>query len=230
MTATFEHTRLRLESYFDRTAAETWAQLTSDAPVSRIRATVRAGRDEMRQGLLRALPWDLSGRRILDAGCGVGQLSAELAARGAEVVGVDIAPNLLDVARRRVPHALQARIRFQAGDMLDPGLGDFDHVVAMDSLIHYEVADIAHALERLAVRTSGTILFTVAPRTRLLAAMHRVGKLFPRDDRSPAIQPVRERALRAALKARPGLANHHLTVRRRVARGFYISEAMELAR
>ena len=64
--------RGQLENYFDRTAAQAWSRLTSDAPVSRIRATVRAGRDRMRSTLLSWLPEDLYGRRILDAGCGTG--------------------------------------------------------------------------------------------------------------------------------------------------------------
>ena len=63
-------TRSRVETYFDRTAAHTWARLTSDAPVGRIRATVRAGRERMRGLLLSWLPDDLSGLRLLDAGCG----------------------------------------------------------------------------------------------------------------------------------------------------------------
>ena len=33
-------TRDRLEQYFDRTAAQTWERLTSDAPVSRIRSVI----------------------------------------------------------------------------------------------------------------------------------------------------------------------------------------------
>ena len=43
------YTRRRgeLETYFDRTAVQAWMRLTSDAPVGRIRATVRAGRDAM---------------------------------------------------------------------------------------------------------------------------------------------------------------------------------------
>ena len=57
--------RERLEEYFDRTAADQWAKLTSDAPVSGIRKTVRAGRDRMRETLLSWLPADLRGR--LDA-------------------------------------------------------------------------------------------------------------------------------------------------------------------
>ena len=42
------YTRRRgeLETYFDRTAVQAWMRLTSDAPVGRIRATVRAGRDQ----------------------------------------------------------------------------------------------------------------------------------------------------------------------------------------
>ncbi|NNE52060.1 MAG: methyltransferase, partial [Sulfitobacter sp.] len=79
----YEVTRDRVEHYFDRTATRTWERLTSDAPVSGIRATVRAGRDRMRDLLLNQLPTDLRGVRILDAGCGTGALAVELAARGA---------------------------------------------------------------------------------------------------------------------------------------------------
>ncbi len=73
--------------------------------------------------------------------------------------------------------------------MLDPALGRFDHVVAMDSLIHYRAADIVRALAALAPRTAGSLLVTVAPRTALLTLMHAAGKLFPKGDRAPAIVP-----------------------------------------
>ncbi|EHP90533.1 Mg-protoporphyrin IX methyl transferase, partial [Methylorubrum extorquens DSM 13060] len=69
--------RSQLETYFDRTAVEAWSRLTSDAPVSKIRATVRAGRDTMRANLLGWLPADLTGLRLLDAGCGTGALAVE---------------------------------------------------------------------------------------------------------------------------------------------------------
>ena len=59
---TYEATRTRVETYFDKTATRTWEQLTSDAPVSGIRATVRAGRDRMRDVLLSQLPLDLQVR------------------------------------------------------------------------------------------------------------------------------------------------------------------------
>ena len=50
-TTSYEEKREQLEEYFDRTAAEQWAKLTSDEPVSGIRKTVRAGRERMRQTL-----------------------------------------------------------------------------------------------------------------------------------------------------------------------------------
>ena len=62
-SATYQKKRDRIEAYFDRTAADQWARLTSDAPVSGIRKTVRAGRDRMRETLLSWLPEDLHGRR-----------------------------------------------------------------------------------------------------------------------------------------------------------------------
>lgn len=221
----YDTTRDRLETYFDRTAAETWARLTSEAPVSRIRATVRAGRDRMRDLLLSRLPADLRGARLLDAGCGTGALSVEAARRGAEVVAVDIAPNLLEVAQSRLPEDVRGRVRFLAGDMLDPAHGRFDFVVAMDSLIHYRAPDIAAALARLAERTGHGIVFTVAPSTPALQAMHVVGKAFPRADRSPAIVPVAARRLAAELAP---LSNWRLAPVERVRSGFYISEALEL--
>ncbi|MGR3541578.1 MAG: magnesium protoporphyrin IX methyltransferase [Hasllibacter sp.] len=217
--ATYAATRDRLEDYFDRTAAGAWEALTSDAPVSRIRQTVREGRARMREVLLALLPKDLSGKRVLDAGCGAGDLSVALAVRGAEVVGVDLAPAMLKVARKRAPR--DAPITFLAGDMTDPDLGAFDHVVAMDSLIHYERADLIAALGRLGAMAPH-VAFTVAPRTMMLSTMHALGKAFPKADRSPQIVPHPPRAL---MRAVPGLE-----ARTPVAAGFYFSQAMEWRR
>ena len=103
----YDQTLSRVETYFDKTAMKTWARLTSKAPVSRIRQSVRRGRDEMRMKLISQLPKNLSGARVLDAGCGTGQLSEELALRGCQVVAADISPSLIQVARSRIPTHLQ---------------------------------------------------------------------------------------------------------------------------
>jgi magnesium-protoporphyrin O-methyltransferase len=227
-TVTYQSRRGELQTYFDRTAVEAWKRLTSDAPVGRIRATVRAGRDSMRATLLDWLPADLSGARILDAGCGTGALSVEAARRGAHVVAIDLSPTLVELARERAPTDLPGRIDFASGDMLSPAHGEFDYVVAMDSLIHYHARDIVRVLSDLSGRTRAGILFTVAPRTAALSVMHTVGQLFPRGDRSPAIEPVAEGKLRRLIGTEPALDDWNVGRTQRVARGFYISQAMEL--
>jgi len=221
---TYDAYRGRLEAYFDRTAFEAWAKLTSDAPVSRIRATVRAGRDEVRDRLLSWLPADLTGKRLLDAGCGTGALAVEAAKRGASVVAVDVSANLVNVARKRLPAGLD--VDFRAGDMLGDH-GDFDHVIAMDSLIHYRRADIVAAVTRLAAKTRGSIAFTVAPRTPMLLAMQAAGKLFPSSDRSPAIIPADPRRLMATLALIPGWQPGRDGG---TSTGFYKSHAVEMVR
>ena len=224
--------RAEIATYFDRTAAAAWARLTSDAPVGRIRATVRAGRDRMRATLLSWLPEDLQGRRVLDAGCGPGAMSMELARRGAEVMAVDLSPTLVNLARERLalqPDAalLARRIQFASGDMLASELGQFDHVVAMDSLIHYGADDAARALGQWALRTRGSLLFTFAPRTPALALTHATGRLFPRGDRAPSIVPVAPQELQQRLSAAHEMRAWRAGRQQRIASGFYTSQACE---
>jgi magnesium-protoporphyrin O-methyltransferase len=217
--ATYDHTLDRVAGYFDGTATQVWERLTSDAPVSGIRRTVRAGRDAMRALMLSRLPADLRGARVLDAGCGTGAASADLAARGAQVVAIDISEKLVAIAAERLDPGLRGQVTFQAGDMLDPRLGRFDAVIAMDSLIYYTEDDLRRALRGLGTRADQTV-FTVAPRTPLLMAMWHAGRMFPRADRSPTMIPQDWTRLRRSLTG--------LTRAGRIARGFYISECLEL--
>jgi magnesium-protoporphyrin O-methyltransferase len=225
----YQERRGELQTYFDRTAVDAWARLTSTAPVSRIRATVRAGRNRMRATLLGFLPAHLRDKTVLDAGCGTGALSVEAAQRGADVVAIDLSPTLVRLARERLPGLLRAgSIEFRVGDMFDPSLGRFDHIVAMDSLIHYRVADVVHVLAGFAARTERSIVFTFAPKTPALALMWTIGRMFPRKDRAPALEPISERALRRHLAAEPALNQWRVGRTQRVASGFYKSQAMEL--
>ena len=227
--------RSRAREYFDRTAAGAWARLTGDAPVSGVRATVREGRARMGAQLLAWLPDDLTGARVLDAGCGPGVLTMALAARGADVTAVDLSPTLVGLARERATGTAGAgRITWRVGDMLDPALGSHDYVVAMDSLLYYAAADAARALGVWAAQTSRAVLATFAPATPLLRVMHASGRLFPRGDRAPSIEPVGEGALRGAVhalvRADAALAGWDWTRSARIAHGFYTSQALELRR
>jgi magnesium-protoporphyrin O-methyltransferase len=228
---TYIERRGKIEHYFDRTAVDAWKRLTSTAPVGRIRATVRAGRDRMRATMLSWLPVELHGKRVLDAGCGTGAFAVEAARRGASVVAIDLSPTLVDLARERSPRDLGAgSIDFRSGDMLDPTLGEFDHVVGMDSLIHYNATDKVRVLAGLASRTRESIIFTFAPSNPALEIMIAVGRLFPRGDRAPFIEPIAEGRLRNLLDRDPSMQGWRPTRTQRIASGFYTSQALELTR
>jgi magnesium-protoporphyrin O-methyltransferase len=220
--------RSKLQDYFDRTANDAWAKLTSDAPVSGIRATVRAGRDQMRSNLVSRLPESLTGKRILDAGCGTGALALELAKKGASVVAIDLSPNLIELAKERISPEDRQNIDFRSGDMLDDGLGEFDYVVGMDSMIHYCAADMLVVLEKLAPRVSKKIVFTFAPSTLPLEVMIRVGRLFPRKDRAPFIEPISQVKLSKLINQSPWFIDWKIPHTQLVSSGFYKSQLMEL--
>lgn len=229
VTTSYARQKDALETYFDRTAAAAWTALTGTEKVSPIRQTVRVGRARMRAHLLDLLGADLSGQRLLDAGCGPGALAIEAARRGAEVTGVDIAGNLVALAQERFGKEAN-RVDFKVGDMTDPNLGNFDHVVAMDSLIHYRLEDVVAALAAFAPRIERSLIFTIAPRTPLLATMHAIGGAFPRADRAPAIQPIALAALDRAMAAAPALRGFQRGRDLRVQSGFYTSHAVEWVR
>ena len=228
-TADYQERRAAIEDYFDRTAADVWARLTSEEPVSGIRETVRRGREQMRNLLLSWLPDDLTGKIVLDAGCGTGVIAIELAHRGAHVVAVDLSRSLIELAQERYADLPEyQRIEFVVGDMRAIDDRRFDHVLAMDSIIHYEPAHGVQTLERLAANVDESMVFTFAPRTAPLAAMHAIGKLFPRGDRSPAIEPVSPKQLSERLSGSSALFDWRQGRTERVSSGFYTSQAMEL--
>ncbi|MDG2459907.1 MAG: magnesium protoporphyrin IX methyltransferase [Luminiphilus sp.] len=230
-SASYQTRRDEIETYFDRTAADAWVALTSDAPVSRIRRTVRNGRDAMRATLFSWLPDDLTGCTLIDAGCGTGTLAIEAAQRGAEVVAIDLSPTLVNLARERLLELDETLdVTFLIGDMRDMDLGCFDYAVAMDSLIHYDVQDGVQTLKSMAEKINHKMVFTFAPKTPLLALMHATGRFFPRADRAPSIEPVSPRHLCRQLENAGLMQGWDAGRSHRVDVGFYKSHAMELVK
>ncbi len=76
---------------------------------------------------------DLHGRRVLEVASGTGHLAAHAVARGASVVGVDVAANMVTLARQRVPGAT-----FQEGDAEALTFADahFDVVLCSFGFLH----------------------------------------------------------------------------------------------
>ena len=224
MQNTYLAKRARLENYFNEVSSDAWDKLTSNEPVSFVRQLVREGREKMQAAIIEKLPKDLRGTRILDAGCGTGVLSRMLDERGAEVVGVDISEKLIEVAKNR--SSLNKNIEYFAGDMKEQSFGNFDYIIAMDSLIHYSTEDVISSIADFSSRANNSVLFTVIPSTFVLRAKLRLGKFFPKSERSPEVVPIEWGRLEQleALKI-----NASLSKIKRIKSLFYVSEAWEMA-
>lgn len=81
------------------------------------------------------LAGDVSGRRILDAGCGSGPLSEALRAEGAVVTGLDASAAMVDLARKRLGEDVEVHVADLAGP-LPFADAEFDDVVA-SLVLHY---------------------------------------------------------------------------------------------
>ncbi|WP_405717491.1 class I SAM-dependent methyltransferase [Streptomyces sp. NBC_01537] len=107
-----------------------------------------------------ALAGEVSGRRILDAGCGSGPLFAELRDRGAVVTGIDNSTGMLELARKRLGEGADLQVA-DLGDKLPFPDDAFDDVVA--SLVLHYLEDWCPTLTELrrVLKTGGRLIASV---------------------------------------------------------------------
>jgi 2-polyprenyl-6-hydroxyphenyl methylase/3-demethylubiquinone-9 3-methyltransferase len=109
---------------------------------------------------------ELEGKRVVDVGCGGGILSEGLARAGAQVVGIDLAEELLDVAKS---HADESGIgvdyrRVSAEALAEAESGSFDIVTCMEMLEHVpDPASVVRACAKL-VKPGGRVFFSTLNR------------------------------------------------------------------
>lgn len=98
------------------------------------------------------------GVRLLDVATGPGHLAQAAAQRGAEVVGCDISPAMVEIAQRLYPE-----VEFRAGDAEDLPFEDasFDAVVMNYGLLHLSRPDLAIQEAFRVLRPGGRFAFTV---------------------------------------------------------------------
>ena len=118
----------------------------------------------------------LAGRAVVDVGCGGGLLAEAMAGRGARVVGIDLADDLLRVAQL---HALEAGINLEyrhesAEAHAAAHAGRYDVVTCMEMLEHVpDPVAVVEALARLA-RPGGHVFVSTlnrTPRAYLMAVL-----------------------------------------------------------
>ena len=107
-----------------------------------------------------ALAGDVDGRRILDAGCGAGPLSAALGAKGAIMTGFDSSPAMLELARQRLGASADLHVA-DLGKPLPFANGSFDDVVA--SLVLHYLEDWSAPLAELrrVLKPGGRLILSV---------------------------------------------------------------------
>lgn len=129
----------------------------------------------------------LRGARVLDVGCGGGLLSEALAAAGAEVTAIDLAPGVLEVARL---HLYESNLRVDYREISAEALaaqqpGSFDAITCMEMLEHVpDPGSVIEACSRL-LKPGGRWFASTLNRTPQAFALGIVGaeyllRLLPR--------------------------------------------------
>lgn len=119
----------------------------------------------------------LSGKRVVDIGCGGGILSESMAQKGAQVTGIDMGEAPLSVAQL---HSLEAQVevdyqRITAEELAEQQAGAFDVVTCMEMLEHVpEPASVIAACAKL-VKPGGRVFFSTINRSPKAFAFAIVG-------------------------------------------------------
>ena len=92
--------------------------------------------------------------RVLDVGCGTGELTLLVASRGLEATGVDASPRAIALAQGKAAERGIAGVRFEVGDALDLAFPDAAFDTVVDSGVFH--------------------VFDDEPRARFVASIHRV--------------------------------------------------------
>lgn len=131
----------------------------------------------LRLNYIEKLCGGLSGKKVIDVGCGGGILSDSIAAKGAEVTGIDMGEAQLSVAKL---HQLESgqNVDYQQStveEMAEKHAGEYDVVTCMEMMEHVpDPASVVAACAKL-VKPGGHVFFSTINRTAKAFAFAIVG-------------------------------------------------------
>jgi SAM-dependent methyltransferase len=137
---------------------------------------------------------DVAGKAVLDLGCGTGENLVPLIKRGAHTIGVDISPDLIRLAQRRVNDA-EAESEVRVGSAYATGLPDdsIDVIFCMSLIHHLEIARVRDEMRRI-LKPGGHIVLKEP--VRFSPTYSRLRKLLPsKQDISEYEHPLTEQEL-----------------------------------
>jgi 2-polyprenyl-3-methyl-5-hydroxy-6-metoxy-1,4-benzoquinol methylase len=163
----------RARKYFDRLAPEydrAFRRQGGTLLNTLVNRAFRSATFERRMRLLESLfsERDLAGKRVLDLGCGSGQVSLLAASLGARVHAIDISPRMLEIARESaIRTGVSESIRLERGDVAIAPLPEADVALLIGVIEYYR--SYAELIRRVAAVTREAVI--VAHANRVLYRM-----------------------------------------------------------
>lgn len=145
---------------------------------------------------------DASGKTVLDYGCGSGDNSVLIASHGGKVIGIDISPDLVEIAEKRLElHGYKEKVAFRVGSAHELPLADasIDVVFGMAILHHLDLNLASKEVFRV-LKKGGTAIFLEPVRNSKLIWFIRNMIPYQQADISPFERPLTDNELQQFAK------------------------------
>jgi SAM-dependent methyltransferase len=205
--------------FFDKWAEESKKRLTPIDPEV-VERYLHSGKNYPKEFCINYLG-SLAGRKILDVGCGEGEDAVLLAKLGAIVVGFDVSPGAIEVARERARiNGVGDRVSFICSPLASANLeaGQFD-VIWFDNILHHVLDELDFVMRKILNSAKpGATLICIEP-VNLNKLLRRIRFLVPvHTEVTPGERPLEKQDLAVIEKLVPGLQRRHFNLLCRLMR------------
>jgi ubiquinone/menaquinone biosynthesis C-methylase UbiE len=140
---------------------------------------------------------DVSGKTVLDYGCGMGENSVLIASHGGNSIGVDISPDLIELAEKRInQHGFESKAKFQVGSAHElPIENESVDVVFGMAILHHLDLDLASKEVFRVLKKGGKAIFLEPVRNSKLIWFIRNLIPYQQPDVSPFERPLTDKEL-----------------------------------